>query len=505
MQPLTKTIEELLIAKFRCQNSTLDFTRFFFRELYGRKFIVSKHHKIICEHLDKVLAGEITKLIINIGPRYGKTELAVKNFMAAGLCINPAARFIHLSYSNDLALDNSEGVKNIVNSPAYQQMFPVRIKKSSDSKKKWYTTNEGGVYATSAKGQVTGFGAGVVDDVEENSEEEDFDFIAKQETKPVLGYKFGGALIIDDPIKPEEADSDVIRTRINERWDSTIKNRVNSRNTPIIIIMQRLHEEDLAGYVIKQAPNDWTVLSLPAIQEDGTALWPHKHTLEELNKMKQENEVVFERQYMQTPKPLKGLLFPTESLQRFSLKDIENKKPESTLGYIDVADQGTDYLSFLTGMHFGNDKIYITDAVFTDEQIDVTVPLCAGRIQELNHDYVRVETNNQGKGFKRELSLLVVNAVSRILGVTSTTNKHTRIMMDSGFIKKYFVFRNDYAVGSDYDKFMKNLTTYLKNGTSKHDDGPDSASGLAKMFRSFLPHVYAKLYEEVNKKEKEEK
>lgn len=499
MHPSTKTIEELMIAKFRCQNSTLDFTRFFFRELYGRKFIVSKHHRIICEHLDKVISGEITKLIINIAPRYGKTELAVKNFIAHGLCVNPAARFIHLSYSNDLALDNSEGVKNIVTCPSYQAMFPARIKQASDSKKKWYTTSEGGVYATSAKGQVTGFGAGVVEEEREEIEEEDFEFIHNEPNK------FGGALIIDDPIKPEEADSDVIRTRINERWDSTIKNRVNSRNTPIIIIMQRLHEEDLAGYVMKQAPEDWTVLSLPAIQEDGTALWEHKHTVEELNKMKKENEVVFDRQYMQTPKPLKGLLFPAKSLEYFSMKEIEGKEVEATFGYIDVADKGIDFLSFPTGKKFkDSDLIYITDIIFDDDGIDITEPLCAGKINELNHDYVRIETNNQGGAFKSTLSQHVPDAPSRILGVWSSSNKHTRIMMESGFIKKTFRFRNDYVPGSDYDKFMKKFTAYKKNGTSTEDDAPDSGAGLAKMFKSFLSHIYKSSYEDQQKKEKDE-
>ena len=233
------------MVKFRCENSSLDFTRYFFRHRFNKKFVIGEHHKTICDALDRVMKGECKRLIINIAPRYGKTELAVKNFIAQGLAINPSSRFIHLSYSDDLALDNSEEVKDIVKSEEYQRLFPnVKIKQGSDSKKKWYTSENGGVYATSTKGQVTGFGAGRVDD------EFDPDFIPESNV-------FSGALIIDDPIKPEDADSDTIRDRINERFDSTIKNRVNSRNTPIIIIMQRLHEQDLCGYLIDRNASEW--------------------------------------------------------------------------------------------------------------------------------------------------------------------------------------------------------------------------------------------------------
>jgi hypothetical protein len=203
-------------------------------------------------------------LIINIAPRYGKTEVAVKNFIAKGLAHNPAAKFIHLSYSDDLALDNSEEVKDIIKSAEYQQLFPeVQIKPGTDSKKKWYTTKGGGVYATAAAGQVTGFGAGKVDDEEV---EKFFDEIESE--------GFGGALVIDDPIKPEDADSELIRERVNNRFDSTIRNRVNSRNTPIIIIMQRLHEHDLCGYLIDNEGTKWEVLSLPSIKENGKRYGP---------------------------------------------------------------------------------------------------------------------------------------------------------------------------------------------------------------------------------------
>lgn len=312
--------------KNECLQDHLFFTRYFYKKRHGRKFVVNEHHRIICDALDDVLQGKTTKLIINIAPRYSKTELAVKNFIARGLALNPAARFIHLTYAAKLALDNSEETKDIVLSEEYQQLFPVEIKATSKAKDKWYTKAGGGVYAAASGGQVTGFGAGKVDDpdqieadrlVEEQKIAELEEALDELEEAIVaanpgltaaerleLMQKFGGAIIIDDPIKPEDGFSDAIRYRINERFETTIRNRVNSRHTPIIVIQQRVHEEDLSGYLMKVEPEVWKVIRLPCLKDDGTALWPLKHTVEELNHLKLINDFVFESQYQQDPKPL---------------------------------------------------------------------------------------------------------------------------------------------------------------------------------------------------------
>jgi hypothetical protein len=117
-------------------------------------------------------------------------------------------------------------------------------------------------------------------------------------------FKFGGAIVIDDPIKPEDAKSLTVRSKVNERFDSTIRSRVNSRRTPIVLVMQRVNEEDLSGYLL-DGVEDWDVLSLPALKNDGTALWPFKHTVEELILLKNLNPSVFYFQYQQETKNIK--------------------------------------------------------------------------------------------------------------------------------------------------------------------------------------------------------
>jgi len=328
-------VAKLSYIAYKCKKESKFFTKYMFRNETGEKFVIKKHHDLIFQALDKVLKGEITRLIINVPPRYGKTTIAVIKFIAQGFAINPKSKFMHLSYSDDLALDNSTHVRDLLQQPFYRELFPsVQLKADSNSKKKFYTTKGGVLYATSTGGQVTGFGAGRTESkVEVDWEEEvrlNFELEERQETEQsikegmdeVFGgeekdeYEFGGALIVDDPMKPEDADSDLLRGRINDRFDSTILNRINARSTPIIVIMQRLHENDLCGHLLQEhKEKEWTVVSIPAIQVDEQgreyALWPDKHSLKELYLEREKRPHYFERQYMQSPQPVEGRMYET--------------------------------------------------------------------------------------------------------------------------------------------------------------------------------------------------
>lgn len=284
-------------------SDTLFATRYFFYAENARRFNVGEHHKRIAAALDRVFSGQCTRLIINCPPRYSKTEM-LKAFVKKGLAINPASKYIMLSYSANLALDNSERIKDAVASEWYSDIFPwVQIKRDSRSKQKWYTTAGGGIYATSSDGQVTGFGAGLVKE-EPAGDFEDID---------TANNVWGGAIIIDDPLKPLDASSPVKRQKVNDQFENTIRSRVNDRSTPIIIIMQRLHKQDLCGYLLDLEPDEWEVLSLPALSVDSegreTALYPFKHTVEELHKIQAANRFTFETQYQQNPQSINEKLW----------------------------------------------------------------------------------------------------------------------------------------------------------------------------------------------------
>lgn len=506
----------LKVAQYKCRESLLFQTRYLFKKLQNRKFIIGEHHEKIAEALERVLSGQCKRLIINVPPRYGKTEVAVKNLIAHALGLNPKAKFIHLSYSDDLALDNSEEVRDIVTSAEYKEIYPeVKIKKDSKAKKKWYTTEGGGVYATAAGGQVTGFGAGLVEE-EEQSDDDLNEFLdsietTSTETNHILTKQnFGGAIVIDDPIKPEDADSDGQRERINYRFDSTIKSRVNSRNTPIIIVMQRLHPRDLSGYLIEQAPDDWEVISLPAIKEvmneqgekEFAALWPFKHSLEELRKLEKENAVVFARQYMQQSRPTEGLLFPIEELQFYNPEKMNPLElSEYGFNYTDPSDTGGDSLSSPFTCLVG-DKIYVHDVIYNTLGTDENRDRIVNKIIQYKANAAEVEGNGGwvmfGKNIREKLTLPppmgkgYSNCQVRV--INNTQNKHSRILESSSFIKNHFVFRSDWRHIPEYKKFMECIIAYLRiqegRNKNKEDDAPDSCTGIALYFRKHFPHIF---------------
>lgn len=262
-------LDELAVLQYMCRADLLFFTRYFYKKRYGRRFIVNPHHRIVCDALNKLMSGQCRKLILNISPRYSKTELAVINHIANGLGRNPEAKFIHLSYSDDLVQTNSESVRDIINMEEFKALFgDLDIKKDSRAKKNWKTTKNGGMYSVATGGQVTGFGAGIVDNKDIwGTFWEEFSDVFADDLLGVIDEQqglYGGSLVIDDPIKPEDAESDLVRDTINRRFDTTLKNRVNSRNTPICLMMQRVHPFDMSGHLL-DSDTDWKVVKLPAI------------------------------------------------------------------------------------------------------------------------------------------------------------------------------------------------------------------------------------------------
>lgn len=457
-----------------CMSGVLNYTRFFFKNKTGRKFVVNRHHERICSALDDVISGKIKKLIINIAPRYGKTELAVKNFISYGLALNPSSKFVHLSYSDDLAHDNSEEIRDIVKSEEYQQLFPyVQIKRGTDSKKKWNTTAGGGVYAVSTGGQITGFGAGEVDDAEEGETEKEIDNI-------LGGARFAGAIVIDDPIKPEDALSDIKREKVNQRFETTIRNRVNSRNTPIIIIMQRLHENDLCGYLMKAEPGEWTVLSLPVIEkkENGeeVSLWEFKHTLKELHNLNRIDPFVFETQYMQNPTPMEGLMYGTFK----TYKEIPYTNRAIRKNYTDTADTGKDKLCSIDYLdtEIGN---FILNILYTDAPMEVTEPEVATMLAKDRIAVANIESNNGGRGFARN-----VEQQSRIIGNDSTEirwfhqsdNKEVRIFTRSAEVMNLTYMPEGWEVL--FPEFHAEIKSFRKFGKNVHDDAADALTGTVE-------------------------
>lgn len=309
MRPPAITPEQYLgHIRQRCEDEFKFFARYFFKYRKGSKFVFSDHHHVICDALAAVHRGEITNLIVNIPPRYSKTELCVVLFSAWCYVKNPRCEFIHLSYADALVAENSEAIRDILKSFEFRQLWPsLSISPSKDARKAWETNEGGKFYATATGGQVTGFGAGRLDEVDPKT----------------AVFRFSGCMLIDDPLKPEDARSDTMRKAINGRWDTTLKSRLNGPRTPVILIMQRIHEDDFAGMLMQDKERKWHHLNLPALLNEGTpherALWPAKHTVAQLHAMKARNAYMFSAQMQGKPSPMGGGTFKGEWFGRYKV------------------------------------------------------------------------------------------------------------------------------------------------------------------------------------------
>ena len=181
---------------------------------------------------------------------------------------------------------------------------------------------------------------------------------------------------------------------------------------------------------------------------------------------------------------LNGSLFKRSDFNYFD--KMPEGLPDSVLGYVDIADEGSDYLCAVFAKIYGN-QIYITDAIFTQDTIDITCPMVAAKIKELNVDYTRVEGNNQGGGFIRLLRQSVQE--DKVLMVKNTQNKHTRILMSYHTIKNRFLYVHPEKQTDEYRAMMQQIYEYKKDGKSKHDDAPDSMAGLGRFIEVMLPHI----------------
>ncbi len=302
LEQVAKDPNKAPLLALTLEQSHYHFWRYFFTDQNGVRPLLAPHHKIICDTLDRVLMGEIKRLVINVSPGYSKTMLAVNHFIAHGLAINPKAKFIHTSYSDSLALENSTAVRDIVRSQAYQQLWGMEIRQDKNAKSAWYNTQGGGLYTASSGGQLTGFRAGYADN--EN------DFV--------------GAFIIDDPIKPDDAFSDKIRGDINKRFTNTFKSRLMNEDVPMILIMQRIHMDDPTAFLLQGGTGEkWHYLKIPVWLDDESRsisnsfthaeqipidlpdgpLWDYKHNYEQIEALKAD-PYTFASQYQQEPEEL---------------------------------------------------------------------------------------------------------------------------------------------------------------------------------------------------------
>lgn len=332
-------------TKAKLLGSLILFTRVFFKLRTGREFEISEppgresHIITMCRSLTQAQRGDVRRLIMNVPPRYGKTEQCI-HFIAWCLARYPDSNFIYTSYSHSLAKKQTAIVRQIVSMPEYRRLFGVEIAKESSAKDNFETTAGGSVYAAGAGGTITGRGAGI-----QNVD------------------RFGGCIVIDDIHKPSEVTSDTMRKSIIDWYLNTLASRVNNPSkTPVIFIGQRLHEDDLAANLLDGYDgNDWDRVVLKAIGPSGNPLNPKMHSIEELRKMQDKMPYEFSSQYQQDPQPSGGGIFKPEWFARLE----EDPEMISTFITADTAETNKTHNDATVFSFWGLYKI-IQDGIDTD-------------------------------------------------------------------------------------------------------------------------------------------
>lgn len=264
-------------------------------EQHKRKLLHASHHKPICDALTRVILGETKRLIINVPPRSGKTLFVSQMFSAFCMGLNPASSFILTSYSKTLASNNTYMIRELMRHEVYQSIFsdtqPV-IKDDSQARDEFRTEAGGMVYGVGAGGTITGKGAGA------------------------MGDMFAGAILIDDISKPDDALSETMRANTIEWFRGTLESRKNSPNTPIIVIQQRLHEQDLSGWLLGGGNGEeWELLKIPALNDDGTSFWERQFPIDMLKRLEKASPYTFAGQYQQEPSPRGGGFFKPHNIE----------------------------------------------------------------------------------------------------------------------------------------------------------------------------------------------
>ena len=259
----------------------------------GDVFSPNWHIEAIAYALTRVMRGEIKRLIITVPPRSLKSICASVAFPAFLLGHDPTRRIICVSYAADLGRKHANDCRALMRSSFYRQLFPgTRISQAKDTELEVQTTARGYRYTTSVGGTLTGRGADLA--------------------------------ILDDPMKPQDALSESARENLKQWFANTLLSRLNNKaEDAIIVVMQRLHMDDLVGHL--QDQGGWTVLNLPAIAETedlvpigpnrfhhrkpGDLLHPDREPMWVLDQLKREmGSAEFAAQYQQQPVPPGGSL-----------------------------------------------------------------------------------------------------------------------------------------------------------------------------------------------------
>jgi predicted phage terminase large subunit-like protein len=425
------------------------------------------HLEVIAAKLTAVREGKIRRLIINLPPRHLKSLMASIAFPAWCLGHDPSAQILSVSYAQDLADKLARDCRGIMMSPWYRRIFPTRLAPHRQAVQEFITTRQGYRLATSTGGVLTGRGADII--------------------------------LIDDPLKPEEALSDAQRQAANEWYDHTLYSRQNDkRRSAIVMIMQRLHEDDPVGHILAQEP--WEVVRFPAIAEadevhqietiwgprcfrrrQGEALHLGREPLEILDRIRRTiGEYNFAGQYQQSPAPLGGGLVKAVWFKRYRKDELPERFDRIVQSW-DTANKATELSDFSVCTTWGvrGKDLFLLDLF--RRRLEYPALKRAVREQQSQFDANEVLIEDKASGTQL-IQELITDGCYGVTRYQPTCDKIMRLHAQTAMIENGFVYIPEAAPW--LGEYLHELTVFPKG---KHDDQVDSTAQFLDWFKKPYP------------------
>ncbi|WP_158886339.1 phage terminase large subunit [Rhodanobacter sp. L36] len=440
------------------------------------------HIDAIASKLNDVRLGKTRRLIINLPPRNLKSICTSVAFPAWLLGHDPSCNIICVSYGQDLATKLALDTRLTMSSAWYRSVFHTRLSANRSAAADFTTIQGGGRMATSVGGVLTGRGADI--------------------------------LIIDDPTKPDEALSDTQRRNANEWYDHTLYSRLNDKTTgAIIIVMQRLHLDDLVGHVLEQEP--WEILSLPAIapndeviryerfgrqmetsRKEGDVLDVVREPLATLDAIRLAlGEYHFSAQYLQSPVPLGGGFVKLDWMKRYSSYERPHQFDQIVQSW-DTANKVSDLAdcSVCTTWGVSNKKVYLLDVLRRRMEYPDLKRAVHAQAELWKPQTILIEDKASGTQLVQELRQ---EQRYQATGVKPEGEKVMRMLAQTAMIENGIVYFPEEAPWLPV--YIQELTTFPKG---KNDDQVDStAQALAWIKKGFDEPAYLVFMRELLKQD----
>lgn len=422
----------------------------------GESYLDNWHMEAISHRLDLCMRGEVTRLMISLPPRAGKSIAISVAFVAWILGHDPTAQVICASYSKELSNKHSRDCRAVLQSAWYRDLFPgTRLDPEKSAEDLFMTTARGSRLATSIGATLTGLG--------------------------------GNYLIVDDSLKPEDAYSESARERVNHWFTNTLLTRLNDkRKGVIIVVQQRLHEDDLIGSQLAKNPEVWDQLCLPAIAETsmeiplgggrvhvrhiGDVLHPDREPLQKLEEMRSAmGSASFSAQYQQSPLPADGGHMKRSWFRSYELHQKPARFDQIVQSW-DTANKVTELSDFSVCTTYGvaGHEIYMIN-VYRKQMIFPDLKRAVRQQADLYGAHeILIEDKASGTQLIQELRN---EGLERVRGCKPLGDKLMRLCAQTPTVEAGFVFLPKDAPW--VDAFLHEITIF-PNG--RYDDQVDSFS-----------------------------